>query len=166
MRWLLPISLALNAFFIVIAVRHQPFLHPEPPNPGHFAHVFGAGLSPADAAIWQRSFADHAPAMNDMHREGREFPDQIRAALAADPFDPDALKAALDKGRTARQRADDAMAGALVEAATKMSAEGRAKLAAAGGPFGPPPDHRHGPDFPPPPPPPPGGWSPPPPPPQ
>ena len=136
-RWLLPVSLALNLFFIVLAVRHLPFLHPHPPDAGHIADFMTSNLPPADAAILQQSFAAHAAVMEEAHRAGQDFPEKIRAALTANPFDPGALSAALKDGQAGHQIMEDALAAALVEAAGKMSPEGRAALAARRQ-FGPP----------------------------
>jgi uncharacterized membrane protein len=137
-RWLLPVSLAFNIFFIVLAVRHHPFRHPGPPDIRHIADFMTSNLSPADAAILQQSFAT----LREGRKPDRDFPDKIRAALTANPFDPEALKAALKDGQTDHQAMEDAMATALVDAATKMSPEGRATLAEHhrfGPPGGPPP---------------------------
>lgn len=158
-RWLLPASLALNIFFVVLAVRHHPYWHPHPPDAGHIADFMTSGLTPADAAILQQSFAAHASAMDEARKAGRDFPDKIRAALTANPFDSAALTAALKEGQSDHQAMEDAMAAALVEAATKISPEGRLALAARHqfGPPGPPPgpgfhhDHDRGPPPPPPP---------------
>jgi uncharacterized membrane protein len=144
-RWLLPVSLALNLFFIVVAVRHRAFLHPHPPDPGNIVDLMKPGLSPADADIVQKSFDAHRPALDEARKDGRDFPGKIRAALTADPFDPEALKAALKEGQAGHQVMEDAMAAALVEAASRMSPQGRAALAAR---------RPHGPGFGPPPPPP------------
>lgn len=155
-RWLLPASLALNIFFIVLAVRHHPFWHPGPPDARHIADFMTSNLPPADAAILQQSFAAQDAALEEARKADRDFPGKIRAALTANPFDAEALKAALKDGQTHHQGMEDAMAAAFVEAAGKMSPEGRAALAARHqfGPPGPPgpgfrPDH----DRPPPPPP-------------
>ena len=155
-RWLLPVSLALNIFFVVLAVRHHPFWHPRPPDAGHIADFMTPGLPPADAAILQQSFAAHAGAMDEARKAGQDFPEKIRAALTANPFDPAALQAALKEGQSGHQAMEDAMASALIEAATKMSPEGRTALAARRqfGPPGPPgPGFHHDQDRPPPPPP-------------
>jgi uncharacterized membrane protein len=153
-RWLLPVSLALNLFFIVLAVRHHPFWHPRPPDAGHIADFMTSGLAAADAAIMQKSFADHAALLDEAHKAGQDFPEKIRAALTANPFDEEALKAALKEGQNDHQKMEDAMAESLVEAAAKMSPQGRATLAARH-PFGPPgpggPGFHHDHDGPPPP---------------
>jgi uncharacterized membrane protein len=148
-RWLLPISLALNLFFVVVAIRHNPFLHPRPPGPRDVIGFLKANLSAEDAAIMQQSFAAHFAAMSDSERDNQRYPDRIRAALTAVPFDPEALKAALAEGRAKHAKMEENMADAFVDAASKISADGRAKLAAGEGPGG---WRHHGP-------PPPGGAS-------
>jgi uncharacterized membrane protein len=157
-RWLLPASLALNLFFVVLAFRHHPFLHPHPPNAGNIVDFMKPNLPPADADILQKSFEAHKAAMDEAHKASQDFPEKIRTALTATPFNPDALKQALKDGQAGHQVMEDAMASALVDAVTKMSPEGRSALAAHRqfGPGGPGP---RGPGFPqdgqPPPPPPP-----------
>ena len=136
-RWLLPASLALNLFFVVLAFRHHPFLHPHMPDPGNIVDFMKPNLPPADAAILQKSFEAHKAAMDEARKSGQGMPEKIRGALTADPFDPDALKAALKDGQASHQVIEDNMAAALVDAATRMSPEGRAALAARH-PFGPP----------------------------
>ena len=143
-RWLLPASLALNLFFIVLAVRNHPFWHPHPMDPGHIVDFMKPNLPPADAEILQKSFADHKAAMDEAHKASQGLPDKIRAALQANPFDPDALRQALKDGQANHQVIEDNMAVSLVDAATKMSPEGRAELAARH-PFGPPGPGGHGP---------------------
>lgn len=169
-RWLLPASLALNLFFVVLAVRHHPFWHPHPMDPGNIVDFLKPNLPPADAEILQKSFDSHKAAMDEARKAGKDFPDKIRAALTANPFDPDALKQALKEGQASHQVMEDALAADLIDAASKMSPEGRAALAARHQ-FGPPGPGGHGPDGPgfphdgPPPPPPGGPGQPPPPPP-
>jgi uncharacterized membrane protein len=174
-RWLLPASLALNLFFAVLAFRHHPFLHPHPPDAGAIVDFMKPGLPPADADILQKSFEAHKAAMDEAHKAGQDFPEKIRAALTASPFNPDALTAALKDGQAGHHVMEDAMASALVDAATKMSPEGRAALAhhpfgpGGHGPGGPGGPDGHGPGGPggqPPGPPPPGPGAAPPPPPQ
>ena len=136
-RWLLPASLALNLFFIVLAFRHHPFLHPHMPDPGNIVAFMKPNLPPADADILQKSFESHKAATDEARKAGQAMPDKIRAALTATPFDPEALKDALKDGQAHHQVIEDNMAASLIDAATRMSPEGRAALAARH-PFGPP----------------------------
>jgi uncharacterized membrane protein len=149
-RWLLPVSLAVNLFFAIVAIRHQPFLHPHPPGPRDVVGFLKANLSPADAAIMQQSFASHAAALAEVERGNQQFQDKVRSALTATPFDPEQLRGALADGRALHKAMEDSMAGAFVDAASKISPEGRAKLAASQAPggfrrHGPPPDGFRGP---------------------
>lgn len=143
-RWLLPASLALNLFFVVLAFRHHPFLHPRMADPGTIVDFLKPNLPPADAEILQKSFESHKAAMDEAHKTGQAMPEKIRAALTASPFNPDALKDALKDGQASHQVVEDNMAASLVDAATKMSPEGRAALAARHQ-FGPPGPGGHGP---------------------
>jgi len=88
--------------------------------------------------------------------------------LNAEPFDPQALAEVFAEARSMHQAMEDNMAAAFVDAASKISPEGRAKLAAQRGhgafmrrrmerrggppPDGPPPHDGMGPPPPPPPP--------------
>jgi len=139
--WLLPLSLALNLFFVIVAARHYPWGRPRMMAPHEVMLNLKANLSPEDAAILQQSFAAHQA---EIEHGTQHFPDRIRAALAAEPFDPEALRAALDDGRALHQKMEESMASALVDAASKISPEGRVKLAAGGfrHHMGPPPPPR------------------------
>jgi uncharacterized membrane protein len=157
--WLLAASVALNVFFVVVAFRHRPFMHPRPPEMHAVASALIGNLSADDAAIVEKSFAAHKAELEQAMGDNQAFEDQVRAALTAAPFDAAALKAAFDKVHDLHVVMDNAMAASFVDAAAKMSPEGRAKLAAGrhgGGmrrhPFPPPPP---GEGMPPPPPPPP-----------
>jgi uncharacterized membrane protein len=128
-RWLLPISLAINVFFFVVAVRHRPFMHPHPPNAHDIVNYLKANLPAADQVIMEKSFAEHFNALTDARRINPDFANHIRAALIAQPFDVEALKKVLSEGRSQKLTMENALEAAFLEAATKISPEGRAKLA-------------------------------------
>lgn len=152
LRWALPLSLALNIFFIVLTIRYHDFFRPRPADPGHVVALLRANLAPADAAILQQSFAarDMRPPRNDLLAE------RIRSALTASPFNGDLLRDAFKEGRASRDAFDQAMEDAFIDAAGKISPEGRAKLAAEQGRRPPPPRGAPPPPREAPPPPPPG----------
>ncbi|MDA8232265.1 MAG: periplasmic heavy metal sensor [Magnetospirillum sp.] len=128
-RWLLPASLALNAFLGALLI--VPGDDPPPRRDlAHMAEEMAAALPPADAAILRGAVARQAGAMARARAGMRAFPEGVRAALEAPVFQPDALRQALASGREARDAFDDAMAAALVEAVGAMSPEGRRRLAA------------------------------------
>lgn len=137
-RWLLPVSLAFNAFLggiIVGHFDHRPFGPPHgPPGPAEMADRMARDLPPPDAAILRQAFAAHAAEMTQSEQAMHGFPDRVRAVLEAPDFDAGALKEVLDGMRTARDRRDDAMAASLLDATARMSPDGRKHLA-----FGRPP---------------------------
>jgi uncharacterized membrane protein len=132
-RWLLLGSLALNLFFVGIAVA---MLVRGPPPPRHWHHnVFervnrlADALPSADEKIVRDAMdANHAAiarAQDGLH----DSRDAIRATLRQQPFKEDALRAAMAKARAARQTFDEVIQGVFASAAAKMSPAGRQALA-------------------------------------
>jgi uncharacterized membrane protein len=132
-RWLLLASLALNLFFVGVAVA-MAIRAPAPP-PRWDPHVFvrvarlSATLPPADAKVLNDAIAaDHAAiesAQNNYHAAR----DEIRASLRQNPFKVEDMRAAMAKTRAARQSFDLVIQGVFAEAAAKMSSSGRLALA-------------------------------------
>ncbi len=87
---------------------------------------------PADDRSALRTELDAArDAYGVQRREIREAVDEVRSALRADPFDPEVLEAALERARDRGLSARALAHRALVAAAGRMSADGRATLAAS-----------------------------------
>lgn len=129
-RWFLPLSLALNVFLGTVIFTHYPRgPHFGPPPPNEIAQRIAETLPPGDGAILMEVFAAHLAEFEQSHQIQGEAPSRIRAALAAPVFSADALRAAFDINRAARQMIDDALAATLIESASRMSPEGRARLA-------------------------------------
>ena len=134
-RWLrvaLIASLALNLFFAglmgVWAVKPLVRDH-RGPGPGEGIVERLAGRLPeADQPILRQAFAKR-PDIGRLLDEARKAQQDARRSLRADPFDPDAFQAAAERVRTARDAAQSEIHQAVREAATRMSAEGRARLA-------------------------------------
>ena len=140
--WLLPASLAINVFLGAVILTHHGhpgFRPPPPPNPAEMAARMADGLPPADAEILRQAFRAQESALSEAHRGIDSFHDRVRAALEAPVFDPQALTAALSDASRGHAAFDQAMTAAMVDAASRMSAEGRRRLASHDGPPGGPP---------------------------
>lgn len=140
-RFVLPASLALNAFLggMAVTLWLRPALPSPPPRPETLIAEMAAMLPAADADILRSSFAAHAPRLGDRPHNRAETFERIRDALRAEPFDAQALTGIFAEGRRNRDRIDDSIEAALIDASGKMSTAGRRQLADWRPPFPPPP---------------------------
>lgn len=133
-RWLLLGSLALNLFFVGVAIA-MLIRGPEPP-PTWDRNVFvrvdriAATLPPADGNILRGSINNIQPTLEAAQTEFRASQDSIRDAVRQEPFSVEAMRAAMTRTRAARQNFDQIVQGAFADAAAKMSPSGRQALAA------------------------------------
>lgn len=123
-------SLALNLFLGgVVAGRligppgHGP--RGGPPSPERMIEDMAGALGPEDARVLRAEFAAvPRPTLDfDAARE------PIARALRADPFDPDAFKAAIVHAEGLADQGKAAVLNAVVSAIGKMSIDGRRRLA-------------------------------------
>jgi len=136
-RWLriaLIISVALNLFFVGIvgvwAVKSLLRDREGPPiGATSMAERMASRLPQADRPILLQAFQKRHDDIRRLFDEARTAQRDSRRALRANPFDPEAFAAASDRSLAARDAAQAAFSEAVREAATNMSAEGRAKLA-------------------------------------
>ncbi len=130
-RWLLLGSLALNLFFIGIAVA----LAVRSPPPRWDRNVLvrieriANSLPQADAAILRETVKAGHGAIEAAQKKYRDAREHIRDTMRRQPFSEQDLRAAMAATREARQGFDQVVQGAFAEAATKMSPEGRQALA-------------------------------------
>ncbi len=131
-RWLLLGSLALNLFFVGIAVA----IAVRAPPPGAWdRNVFvrvdhiAATLPQADAAVLTAQIQSTHDAIETAQRDYRTAQDGIRETLRHDPFNPVDMRDAMSKTRAARQNFDQIIQGAFATAAAEMSTAGRHALA-------------------------------------
>ncbi len=134
-RWLLIASLALNVFFIggLVSVASHRFTRP-PPTPADRtleARIdrLTNSLPPQDAALLQTQFKAVEATVERARQASRDAQQNVRVALTAPTFDPDAATQALGALREARERIWIEIHSALVKAAIAMSPEGRERLA-------------------------------------
>lgn len=146
----LMLSLAVNMFFAGLAVSHVGRRPPPPhgpPGPEGFILRLAETLPPDDAALLHRALDANRPTIRAEHEVRESFPQRLRIALLAEPFDPKALIAVFEDTDRQEHALRQRVQASLAEAAAAMSPEGRRRMAE----FRPP---RHGPPGPPPGPPP------------
>ena len=131
-RWLLLGSLALNLFFVGIAIA----MLVRSPAPSYWdRNVFvrverlAATLPPADADILRAEIQANRAAIESTQSAYHSAQDSIHDVLRQDPFDADALRAAMAKTRAARLTSDQTIQGIFATIAAKISPAGRQALA-------------------------------------
>ncbi len=131
-RWLLLGSLALNLFFVGIAVA----IAIRAPAPSYWdRNVFvrverlAATLPPADADIVRGEINANHVAIDEAQTKYHAAREHIHEVLRQEPFDPAAMRAAMAQTRAARQTFDQVIQGVFATAATQMSSAGRHALA-------------------------------------
>ena len=137
-RWLLVGSLALNLFFVgavgALAARH--YLAPPAASLATLDRSVAARIErlavtlPAnDADILRAEFRDRQASVEAVQVSYRQAQDRIRAALRAQPFESEPLRAAMTETRAARGDFDRSLQDVIAVAAGKMSVAGRDRLA-------------------------------------
>jgi uncharacterized membrane protein len=132
-RWLLLGSLALNLFFIGVVVA-LAIRSPAPASNWDrdiFVRVerIANTLPSQDAAALRTNIAAKRADIEAAQAKYRSAQDIIRAAMRAEPFDADALRAAMANTRAARQAFDQTIQGVFADAAGQMSPAGRQAVA-------------------------------------
>jgi len=132
-RWLLLGSLALNLFFIAFAIALA--IRPPAPAPAWDRDVFvraeriGASLPAGDAGILRAQIGVNRGNIESAQAKFHAAQDIIREALRTEPFDAEALRAAMANTRAARQAFDQTIQGVFAGSAAQMSQAGRQALA-------------------------------------
>jgi len=131
-RWLLLGSLALNLFFVGVAIA----MAVRAPAPSYWdRNVFvrverlAATLPPADADILRGEINANRSAITDNQLAYHKAQDSIHEVLRQEPFDPESMRAAMAKTRAARQTFDQSIQGVFAVIAAKISPAGRQALA-------------------------------------
>ena len=131
-RWLLLGSLALNLFFVGVAVA-MAIRSPAPTawDRNVFVRVerLSATLPQADGELLRRQMQAHHDAIaaaQDKYFAARE---RIHETLRQDPFKVDDMRAAMAQTRAARQNYDQVIQGVFADLAEEMTPAGRHALA-------------------------------------
>lgn len=130
-RWLLLGSLALNLFFIGIAIAMA--VRP-PPARSWDRDIFirterlAESLPKSDGAILVAQMNANRAAIENTQKQYRAAQEAIRDSFRKEPFDAAAMRAAMSETRAARQAFDVAVQDAFAKAAAEMSQAGRVAL--------------------------------------
>ena len=131
-RWLLLGSLALNLFFVGVALA----MAIRAPAPSYWdRNVFvrverlAATLPPADADLVRGQINANHAAIDEAQSKYHAAREHIHDVLRQEPFDAAALRAAMAQSRAARQTFDQVVQGVFAVTATQMSSAGRQALA-------------------------------------
>ena len=113
-RWLLLGSLALNLFFVGVAIA----MAVRAPAPSYwdrnvFVRVerFAATLPPADGDVLRGQINANRAAIEGTQTEYHSARDHIHEVLRQEPFDVEAMRAAMAKTRSARHAFDQTIQG-------------------------------------------------------
>ncbi len=152
----LVVSVALNLLIAGVLIGRFSSRHPPTPPPGAWA---AGELSAETRSRVREHMARQMESVRPMRRELRDAQDGIRAAVLAEPYDPEALKAALARLRSVTSRYQQLLHEGLAEIAAELPVEERGALVrtalerahGGGRPPGPgrPGDRRDGPPRPP-----------------
>lgn len=131
-RWLLLGSLALNLFFVGVAVA-MAIRAPAPSywDPNVFVRVerLAATLPPADADILRGQINANHAAIEQAQTQYHSARQRIHDALRQEPFDVEAMRAATAQTRAARMAYDQTIQNVFADIAAKITPAGRQALA-------------------------------------
>jgi uncharacterized membrane protein len=131
-RWLLLGSLALNLFFVGVAIA-MAIRAPAPSywDPNIFVRVerLAATLPPADADILRGQINENHAAIDETQARYHSARQHIHEVLRQEPFDVEAMRAATAQTRAARLAYDQTVQGVFATIAAKISPSGRQALA-------------------------------------
>jgi uncharacterized membrane protein len=137
-RWLLPLSLALNVCFVGAAGAVAYHRAGEVPlakvtsinrNAADRLGRLAAALPPDDAQIMRAQIGADAVKVATAQADLRLAREEVRNSLRAEPFDANALHAALQENHIALANFDAVLHDVIASAAANMSVEGRNRLA-------------------------------------
>jgi uncharacterized membrane protein len=139
-RWLFLTSLALNVFFVgaagAVAFRYSgagavPLSNVAQINrdAANRLNQIAASLPALDAEVVRSELRANAEKVASAQADLRLSREELRDNLRAEPFDANALRAAMATNRAARENFELVLNSVLASAAAKMSVVGRNKLA-------------------------------------
>jgi uncharacterized membrane protein len=96
---------------------------------GSFVGPYGRALSKEDRGAIRQALIARRPSLREKRGEMRRIIGDLAEALRAEPFDPQAVSAILDRQREVQFRLQDTGREVLIERLTEMTPEARAAFA-------------------------------------
>jgi uncharacterized membrane protein len=137
MTGLLLVSIIANLFLVGVvassrcSTQHKFFgpMALATPHGEYMAEWMERYLDATDAAAFREAFEPQATPLKQAHEAVRLAVEEAAAAFEKDPADPDALHAALNRLAQAKGEVHEVIAKIMQDADTKLSPEGRRRLA-------------------------------------
>jgi len=128
---LLLLSLGMNLFLggmLVSRLRSQPSHPPQTGGPERMIERMAATLPESDGQTLRSIYQTHQGDIGQLVTELQASRDEVRKAMTASPYEPQALETAFSQQRQRRLAVHAAVQGVLLEATPRLSPEGRRKL--------------------------------------
>lgn len=126
----LTLSVALNVFFIFLIAshvwRHQQYQRQD--RTERFFARAASELSKDDVQKLEQVLGPHRPDLRSDELELKRARQRVVEALKAEPFDPDAFRRAVEEAWGRRTVFENQFLKSFIEAAQRISPEGRRRL--------------------------------------
>ncbi len=125
---LLFLSLVVNVLLLAVIGTH--LLRPQPSGIDRIVLRLSDGLGTADRQVVETHFAQHRPALEAAVQSMRATRRRLDETIAANPFEPEATRAAFEQWRQSWSRVSSEVTATFLDTLPALSAEGRAEIAA------------------------------------
>lgn len=136
LRLLALASLALNLFLaaMLVSAEHHRAGYADLPLSERFVQRAVRDLPREDRQTLRSAFAERKAQFEQAQADYRTALDEVRALIATPGLDMPAVRAAVHLTRERRHRIGDLIEDTVIQTLPQLSPEGRARLAASGGP--------------------------------
>lgn len=128
----LTLSVALNVFLVFLVAshvwRHRQYERQD--KVGRFFARVNSELPKEDARGFEAAFGPHLPDLTSAELELKRARQRVFDALSVEPFDPEAFRRAVEEARGRRAAFENQFLKSFIEAAQRISPEGRRRLSA------------------------------------
>jgi uncharacterized membrane protein len=130
-KWL-TLSVALNVFLVFLVASHV-WRHRQYERQDKLERFFArvnSELPKEDARKFEAAFSPHLQELTGAELELKRARQRVFETLSVEPFDPEAFRRAIDEARDRRAAFENQLLKSFIEAAQRISPEGRRRLSA------------------------------------